>query len=207
MRMRTAILICVGVLIALGAWYGLSATREQTITHPTSGERIIVFGDSLVEGVGATPGNDIASLLSRALGIPIINAGRSGDTTASAIERLERDILTQNPRVVGVLLGGNDALGRVAKHDVYKNLADIIDRTTDTGAAVLLLGVRSGLLQSQYHDTFVGLAREKPITYIPDILEGVFGHANLMSDPIHPNDAGYAKMAERIVPVLRRMLQ
>ncbi len=27
-----------------------------------------------------------------------------------------------------------------------------------------------------------------------------------MSDPIHPNDAGYAKIAERLLPTVQRLL-
>ena len=207
MSKRAIPILSVVAVISVAIWYGLHAGHEQKITHPISGERIIAFGDSLIEGVGASSGNDMVLRLSRALGIPIINAGRGGDTTQSALQRLERDVLSQNPRIVLVLLGGNDALGRVAKEDVQRNLSVIIDRITGAGAAVLLLGVRSGFLQSQYNDTLAQLAREKPVTYIPDILAGVFGHADLMSDPIHPNDAGYTKMAERILPVIQKMLK
>jgi len=205
MNKRAAIVLCAGAAIAITAWYTFPSAHERNITHPSSGEHIIAFGDSLVEGVGASPENDMIARLSRALGTSIINAGKGGDTTQSALERLERDVVSQNPRIVLVLLGGNDALGHVAKEEVRKNLGAIIDRITGTGAAVLLLGVRSGFLQSQYDDTFAKLAREKPVTYIPDIMEGVFGRAALMSDPIHPNDAGYAKMADRILPVLKSM--
>src|SRR4026207_2368716 len=49
----------------------------------------VAFGDSLTEGYGASEGQSYPAVLGRALGFPIVNAGRSGDTTTTALERLE----------------------------------------------------------------------------------------------------------------------
>jgi lysophospholipase L1-like esterase len=38
------------------------------------------------------------------------------------------------------------------------------------------------------------------------VLEGIIGNPALLSDAIHPNDAGYALMADRIEPALRQVL-
>src|SRR4030095_11926570 len=53
----------------------------------SDGRTIICFGDSLTEGVGAEPGEDYPAVLSRELGLPIINAGLRGDTAADALGR------------------------------------------------------------------------------------------------------------------------
>jgi lysophospholipase L1-like esterase len=50
------------------------------------------------------------------------------------------------------------------------------------------------------------LARESDQTgaiLIPNILEDVIGNRKLMSDPIHPNDAGYKVIAERFFEAMR----
>ncbi len=199
-----AIIIALGI----GIWIFLVSSDEPEIKMPTAGRKIIAFGDSLVEGVGASEGDkDFVSILARRLGLEIVNAGRSGDTTATALERLERAVLLQDPRIVLVLLGGNDALRRTPKEETRKNLALIIDRIQAQGAAVLLLGVRGEIFRDDYRQIFEGLAKEKGAGLIPNVLEDIFGHADLMSDPIHPNDEGYAQMAERIEPVLRKMLE
>jgi len=39
------------------------------------------------------------------------------------------------------------------------------------------------------------------------VLDGFYGQSQYMSDSIHPNDAGYAIMASRIVPVLTPLLK
>jgi len=78
----------------------------------SDGRTIICFGDSLTEGVGAEPGEDYPAALSRELGLPIINAGQRGDTTAEALARISDAVLNKNPRLVIVLLGGNDFCAR-----------------------------------------------------------------------------------------------
>src|SRR4029434_4564928 len=73
----------------------------------SAGRTIICFGDRLTEGVRAEPGEDYTAVVARAPGLPIINAGRRGDTTAEALARISDAVLNKNPRLVIVLLGGN----------------------------------------------------------------------------------------------------
>ncbi len=41
---------------------------------------------------------------------------------------------------------------------------------------------------------------------VPNILEGVLGDPRLMSDYVHPNDRGYAVIAERLESTLKPLL-
>ncbi|MEC4674880.1 MAG: GDSL-type esterase/lipase family protein [Nitrospirota bacterium] len=81
------------------------------------------------------------SRLSRQMDISILNKGRNGETTRSALSRLEQDVLDQDPRIVILLLGGNDAIRRLPQKETFDNLAQMIDRIQQTGAAVVLVGV------------------------------------------------------------------
>lgn len=193
------------VLAALALSFALRPGAPRA-TAPTSGKRIIAFGDSLVEGRGATPGKDFVSVLARRLSTPIENAGHSGDTTGTALERLERDVLSRNPRVVIVLLGGNDFLRRVPTGDTFRNLSTIVERIRARGAAVVLVGVSLGLFSDSYGDEYERLARRTSSGLVPDILDGILGRNDRMSDSIHPNDEGYRMMAERIEPAIRRLI-
>ncbi|MCA9357180.1 hypothetical protein H6784_05395 [Candidatus Nomurabacteria bacterium] len=85
---------------------------NQVTNYPPKSGPIIAFGDSLTAGVGATNGQDYVSQLSRKVGVPIINAGKSGDTTEDSLVRLQSDVLSRNPSVVIVWLGGNDIISR-----------------------------------------------------------------------------------------------
>jgi lysophospholipase L1-like esterase len=174
---------------------------------PTSGERIIAFGDSLVEGVGASPGRDMVSVLSRRIGFPIVNAGRSGDTTGSALARLDTSVLSRRPRIVIVLLGGNDMMRRVPRTRMFDNLETIVTRIRARGAAVILVSVEVGFGTGADARAFEALAERTSSALVRDILDGIFGRQALMSDGIHPNDRGYEMMADRIEPVLRQLVE
>lgn len=197
-------LIGFAFLLIGGSLYFFDSGVEKKF--PTRGSRIVAFGDSLVEGVGASAGNDFVSLLSRRLDIQIVKKGRSGDTTAAALMRLEKDVLENDPRIVILLLGGNDAIRRIDPEETFTNLEIMITRIHGAGAAVLLLGVRGGALRDKYKNKFADLAKQTGAFFVPDVLDGIWGNSQLMFDAIHPNESGYRMIADRVEPVLRRML-
>jgi acyl-CoA thioesterase-1 len=171
------------------------------------GEAIICFGDSLTEGVGAGSDEDYPTLLSRHLGIRVINAGRRGDTTAQALERISDAVLDKNPRLVIILLGGNDFLRQLPLQDTRKNLEQIVRRVQAQGAMAAIAGMRLGLFTDEYAAVFEETAEQFGALYIPGVMKGILSDAKLRSDPIHPNGAGYRLVAERIGAKLRPLLQ
>lgn len=205
MRARYVVALFVAALVGLGAyWYFFVA--HEVRNYPSSGTDIIAFGDSLVAGVGASPGRDFVSLLSEKIGQPIVNLGVSGDTTADGLARLS-ELDAYDPKVVIVLFGGNDYLRRVSQDQTFDNLAEIIERIQAKGAVVLLLGIRGGLLNDRFDAEFKKLRNTHDTAYVPDVLDGLLGRREYMSDEIHPNDAGYARIAERVYPVLAPLLK
>lgn len=202
---RVALLVLLITVAAAGlSWL---TSRLDPATAPTAGTVVIAFGDSLVEGVGASQGRDVVSVLSSRTGVPIVNAGRRGDTTADALTRLDRDVLSRDPRIVIVLLGGNDFLRRVPRERTLAHLTEIVERIRARGAAVILAGVSLGLFVDHYGAGYEDIARRTSTVLVPDVLDGIFGRANLMADQIHPNDRGYALVADRLEPALRRLLR
>jgi acyl-CoA thioesterase I len=192
--------------LALVVFFVFKSGQGPITNINSTGSTIIAFGDSLVRGVGSTPDNDFVSLLSKKTGEPIINLGVSGDTTQSALARI--DMLWQHqPKIVIVLLGGNDYLRRVPIEETFQNLNAIIDAIHARGSAVLLLGVRGGLLRDTYNDRFEEFARAKKVGFVPNVLDDIIGDKTLMSDTIHPNDTGYKKIADKVSPVLEKMLE
>lgn len=173
------------------------------VNFPAKGETIVALGDSLTLGVGASaPENGYIGVLERRLGITIVNRGVSGNTTADALLRIDTDITPLHPDIVMILLGGNDYLKKIPQQETFANLSRIIKKLQSEGAVVLLLGVRGGLLHDKWRDDFHTLAKNTGSLYVPDVLEGIFGNIKLMSDEVHPNDAGYMKMADKIAPTL-----
>jgi acyl-CoA thioesterase-1 len=170
------------------------------------GTAIIAFGDSLTAGYGAKEGEDFPSRLSQSIGTPVINAGVSGDTTESAIARLNDDVLARNPRIVLIGLGGNDFLRRAPIEETEKNLRTIIRQIHSSGAAVILLGYRFPSLQANYEKMYARVAKDEECLLIPDLLDGILANNSLKSDEIHPNGAGYQLMADRIAGPLRKLI-
>lgn len=168
---------------------------------------ILCFGDSLTYGTGSSPGMDYPSRLSVMLGRPVINAGRPGDTTAGALERLDQDVLSHAPALVLITLGGNDLKNRLPYDQAFANLGAIITRIRqETGALVVVGGIRVPFVGRDLAHGYERVCRETGAVLVPDVYEGIFGRRKLMSDPIHPNDKGYRIMAERFHEAIRPYL-
>lgn len=70
--------------------------------------KIVFFGDSLTwGGYGGSYFSHLGDLLPDHT---LINAGQGGSTIINLLERLERDVLDQQPDGVFVMIGGNDAI-------------------------------------------------------------------------------------------------
>jgi lysophospholipase L1-like esterase len=206
MTRRWWLVVGAGIAVA-AAWFWFAGSARDGPARPTAGDRIIAFGDSLIQGVGASPGRDLVSVLSRRLNVPIVNAGRSGDTTRAALARLDQAVLSRRPRVVLVLIGGNDLLRRLPRQEMFENLETIVSRIRARGAAVVLASVEIGFFTTSDSLAYEALAARTSAALVPDILGGVWGRQHLMSDGIHPNDRGYEIMADRIEPVLRELVR
>ena len=149
---------------------------------------------------------DYPSQLARMMSRPVINKGVSGDTTARALARLDQDVLSQSPRVVLITLGGNDLKNGIRKDDAFQNLKRIIESIQTKGALVIVGGIDLPLWGRGFGEGYEQVCRETGAVLIPNILDGIIGNSKLMSDPIHPNDAGYTKMAEKFHEVLKSYL-
>jgi len=182
--------------------------KNNVKNYPSKGTGIIAFGDSLVEGVGSGVKGGFVTNLSAMVKRPIKNYGVSGDTTASALARITT-ILAQNPNpeVVLVLLGGNDFLQKIPKEKTFQNLKMIIRTFQNTGAVVVLLGVRGGVLVDGWEGDFENLAEEYNTVFVPNVLDGLFGNQAYMADTIHPNTAGYEMISKKVYPELAAVIK
>ncbi len=171
--------------------------KKKVANCPSLGTDIIAYGDSLVQGVGSTNYGDFVSVLSKKIGKPIVNLGHSGDTTADGLSRIN-DLDNYKPKVVILLLGGNDYLKKIPQADTQANLIKIIRNIQGRGSMVLLLGVRGGLLNDHFESMYSDLSYDYDTAYVPDVLKGLIFNTNYMSDAIHPNNVGYSLIAEKV---------
>ena len=177
--------------------------KSATTAKEGAGSEIIIcFGDSLTSGTGATTGMDYPSQLAGIIGKPVINRGISGDTTSRARRRLDRDVLSAKPDVVLITLGGNDLKNGVTKNVAFANLEYIVKTIQDSGAKVIVGGLKFPGRDRGYGKGYEDLARQTGAILIPNIFDGVVDNPSLMSDPIHPNNAGYRIIAQRFSSAL-----
>jgi acyl-CoA thioesterase I len=191
----------------------LFGSMINAVTQPV----IVVLGDSLSAGYGIELNQGWVAQLQQRLrreGYPhrVVNASISGETTRGALVRLE-DLLAQHrPAIVIVELGGNDGLRGLSLHEMHENFSQIILRSKQAGAKVLLITMR---LPTNYGPVYIkgfqklfdALVHEHAVPTAPFILEGIADRAELMQeDGIHPRTEAQGLMLDSVWPALTQLL-
>ncbi len=201
---RRTLIVLVSACVLATAFF-LWPSRYPVRNAPLAAGVIVCFGDSLTYGTGAPTGSDYPSRLGSLLGRPVVNLGRPGDTTATALTRLDK-VLALKPAAVLLTLGGNDLKNGVHQAAARANLSEIIGRIQDQGGLVVLGGIDIPLYGRGYDDMYQELARETGSVLVENVFKNIFGRRELMSDPIHPNADGYRIMAEHFAKALEPYL-
>ncbi len=174
---------------------------------------VLVFGDSLSAGYGIGVDQSWATLLQARLKDQgyehrVVNASISGDTSESGAARIGQAIESFSPALVIIELGGNDGLRGIPPNRMRDNLRTIIQTSTESGAAVVLLGIRippnyGQRYIKQFEDVFRQLATELEVPWIEFFMEGVALNEELMqSDGIHPNAIAQPLLLDNAWPII-----
>ena len=164
---------------------------------------VLAFGDSLTYGYGAVT-QAYPKQLETMIGRVVINAGVSGEVSATGLKRLPQLLEKHHPSLIILCHGGNDILRRYSKVTLKDNLSQMIALSRASGAQVLLVGVPGfGLLGLSTVPLYKELALETNILYEGSILENIESVPTLKSDRIHPNATGYNMMAEAFAKLLK----
>lgn len=186
-------------------------------TEPPARPKVVALGDSITAGLGVFQIEAYPALLQGKLEAEgyqweVINAGESGDTSATALRRLDW-VLDSNVKILIIAVGGNDALRGIAPKAMHDNIAAIIDKASAKGVDVLLAGMLAPPnLGEDYATAFRGvfsaLKRDYPgIRLMPFLLDGVAGDPNLnQADGIHPTAAGQQIIANHLYDFLKPMV-
>ena len=192
------IIVGIAILLVGKSWF----LKIPIKNSDSQGKNIICFGNSLTAGEGADSGLGFPELLQKEIERPVFNAGQSGETTAEALLRLQKDVLEKEPYLALVEFGANDFLKNVPKEETIKNLEQIIEKIQDKGAIVVLLEVRTG-----YTKDFKKLAKKYQLLLVPNLLQGILTNPELKTDAVHPNDKGYEIIAKRILEEIKPYLK
>lgn len=179
--------------------------------------KLVAFGDSLTAGYNlpasaAFPAQLEKALRAKGFDVEIINAGVSGDTTTSAMGRLDWSIPDGTDGVI-MELGANDALRGVDPGLTENNFRIMLQKLQDRGIPVLLAGMLAPRnMGENYVKLFDGmyrpLAAQFNATYYPFFLQGIAGDPKLnLSDGIHPNAEGVAVIVKNILPTVEDFIR
>jgi acyl-CoA thioesterase-1 len=179
---------------------------------------ILVMGDSLSAGYGLKVESGWVALLRRRLAdqgyeYRVVNASVSGETTGGARARLPRALELHRPAVVIIELGGNDGLRGLPIAQMATNLQAMVEAARKAHAKVLLLGMHippnyGPDYASQFHRTYVDLARRYQLPLVDFFLEGVALTPQLLqADGIHPTAQAQPRLLDNVWPELLPLLK
>ncbi len=206
-----AFITLVGVII-----FSVLATNEEPQSvgtntapvRPGSEFTIIAFGDSLTAGLGLPVSESYPAQLELALNtagypVTVINSGVSGETTRGNLERAEF-IRKQNPDVVLLGIGGNDALRALDLTETRKNIEATVTtlKAGENPPVVVLLQMQAPLngglsYKREFDALYEEIADAHDLVLVPFITAEVFLKAgNKLPDGIHLNAIGYKQVID-----------
>ena len=124
--------------IVLLVWLNAAQAGTQPV-------RILALGASITAGYGLDAADSLpvqleAALRAHGVDATVINSGVSGDTSAGGLARLDW-ALADNPDLVILDLGGNDALRAIDPKTTEANLDAIVSRLKAEKRGVLIAGM------------------------------------------------------------------
>lgn len=190
-------------LLAVSACEGEARTPQLPPLPETA--LVLAFGDSLTAGLGTTPENSYPAVLSGLIGRRVVRSGVSGEITASGLRRLPSVLDQYQPDLIILLHGGNDILRGLSESAIEANLRAMIAQAQAIGAEVVLVGVpRRSLFTTDGAPFYERIAEEFDLPYLETTIAEILKDDGLKSDTVHPNAAGYRKLAEDIAALMRR---
>jgi len=197
MRVRWAIGRCNWVLAAFLA-LGLAACGPPELPRLGPDARLLAFGDSLTHGVGAAADQSYPAVLAERLDREVVRSGEPGERSDAARKRLPRVLDRVEPDLVVLCHGGNDILDGRDPAAIRAALEAMVRTIQQRGIPVVLIGVPAkgelGGTAALYYE----VAQATGVPLEDEALETIIADASLKSDPVHPNAAGYRKLARGV---------
>jgi len=192
--------ICLTVLLTLS----LVACGKTELTKLSEHAIVLAFGDSLTAGLGVSENDAYPAELAQMLGVTVINAGVSGETTVQGLKRLPTELETHTPDLVILFEGGNDILRNMDLALTKQNLNAMINLIEQAGAEVVLVAVPRKALFSSSAKLYPELAKEHDIPLQKDIVATLLKKPAMKSDSVHFNEAGDRAVAVAIKELLEK---
>ena len=189
-------------------------------TEKLENSRLIIIGDSLIQGYGLPKDKGFVNqlqkkLLEKKVNILLINGGVSGDTTAGGLSRIDWSI-TDDINAVAISLGANDMLRGIPPSFSKENLSKIIMKVKENNLPILLIGIKSienygTEYKNEFDSMFSILADEFELFLYPDLMAPILNKKKdlslyLQEDMLHPNEKGVEIIVQEILPTITNFI-
>jgi len=165
---------------------------------------ILAFGDSLTAGYGASEAESYPTNLAQLTARRVINAGIPGEVSADGLLRLPEVLEREKPALLILCHGGNDLLRHLDQRQLADNLRGMVKLAREKGVGVVLIAVPAPDLSLKPPPLYEEIAKEFDLPLESKTLAKIMGKGSLKSDHIHPNAAGYRKLAEALFSLLNK---
>lgn len=202
-------------------WAGLTRYGSENADLPEpspSEDRVVFMGDQVTEAWGPTTGRFFP-------GKSYVNRGIGGQTTAQMLVRFRQDVVALEPKVVVIQGGSNDIASLVAPGTeamVLDNIRSMTEIAKANGIRVVIASITpvcdcvTDQTTARPQGKLIGLngalrdhATESGsvfLNYYAALVAGRDFRAELTSDGLLPNGAGYAVMAPLAEQAIARAL-
>jgi len=196
------VILMICAIIALTLMAGCAKTPQL----PAVGKDdvILALGDSITFGTGAAPEESYPVVLEKIIGRRVVNAGIPGEVTAEGLARLPDVLDREKPLIVLICLGGNDFLRRMSKKEAADHIREMVLLCRRKGAAVVLIAVPALGLSVSPEPLYREISGEMAVPLEEKTISAILADRSLKSDIIHPNAAGYRRLAEAVADVLKK---
>ena len=181
-----------------------ACSKSPQLPHLSTSATILAFGDSLTAGYGAAEAESYPANLAQLTARKVVNAGISGEISADGLLRLPEVLEREKPALLILCHGGNDLLRHLDQRQLGDNLRGMVKLAREKGIAVLLIAVPAPDLSLKPPPLYEEIAKEFDLPLESKTLGKIMGKGSLKSDHIHPNAAGYRKLAEALFSLLNK---
>ena len=192
-------LLWLALLLAL-----LSCGKTPQLSKLPTDAVVLAFGDSLTFGTGASPETSYPAELEKLIGRRVESAGVPGEVTADGLQRLPDVLADIKPKLLVLCHGGNDLLRSTGEAEAAANLRSMIMLAKNQGIEVILIAVPKPGLTLSPPAYYEKIAEEFKLPVESTVLRSIIASPALKSDSVHPNAAGYKKMAQAVAALMKQ---
>jgi acyl-CoA thioesterase-1 len=144
------------------------------------------------------------AVLERRVGRRVVNSGVPGEVTGEGLSRLPGVLEKEKPAFLILCHGGNDLLRHLDQQQTANTLRAMIRLAKERGVAIVMIALPSPGLSLSLQSFYREIATEMKIPIEEKALPAILSDGSLKSDYIHPNAAGYRRLAESIAALMKK---